>query len=140
VRTASLRIAAAALGLLVEVATASAAEPRPILKDVSAIRIANYGSPSTVIEDRSRVNAILGELRQLRAKDWRKADPKLSCYATLVLLRGPRTVALFRIRPELVVERAQEKGQATYSLDTTEADLPKVTALLAAIAPAKDCQ
>lgn len=117
-----------------------AVEPRPILKDVSAIRIANYGSPSTVIEDRAQVNAIVSELRQLRSKNWRRADTKLSCYATLVLVGSKRPVALFRVRPEIVVERPQEKGQSSYSVETVESDLPKVYALLASIPPAKDCR
>lgn len=77
-----------ALGVLVLSASAMAAEERPQLKDVSSVRIANYGTPSTVIKDREQVNAILGELRQLRAKTWRWADTKLSCYATMVLLSG----------------------------------------------------
>ena len=116
-----------------------AADQRPQLKDVSAIRVANYGTPSTVIKDRAQVNAIVAELRQLRNKTWRRADTKLSCYATLVLLSGTRTVALFRVRPELVVERPQGKGQSSYSLAVDRADLPGISALLTAIPPAKDC-
>lgn len=132
-------LALATVGLLVQSAAAFAAEPRPLLKDVSAIRVANYGMPSTVIEDRGQVNALVGELRQLRNKTWRNSDTKLSCYATLVLVSGAKPIALFRIRPELVVERPQAKGQSSYSLDTSEADMPKVYALLASIPPAKDC-
>jgi hypothetical protein len=120
-------------------ADAAAAEPRPQLKDVSAIRVANYGTPSTVIKDREQVNAVVDELRQLRSKTWRRADTRFSCYATLVLLSGERTVALFRVRPELVVERPQEKGQSSYSLATGQADLPRINTLLTGIPPAKDC-
>jgi len=39
-----------------------AAEERPQLKDVTSVRIVNYGTPSTVIKDREQVNAILGAL------------------------------------------------------------------------------
>ena len=71
---------------------------------------------------------------------WRRADTKLSCYATLMLLSGARTVALFRVRPELVVERPQEKGQSSYSLEIGQADLPVINALLMGIPPAKNCR
>ena len=92
-----------------------------------------------MIHDRGQVNSIVAELRQLRNKTWRRADTKLSCYATLVLLSGTRTVALFRVRPELVVERAQAKGQSSYSLAIGQADLPRTSALLTGLPPAKDC-
>ena len=132
-------LAAAALGLVVQGAIAQAPEQRPQLKDVSAVRIANYGTPSTVIKDRQQLNAIVDELRQLRNRTWRRADTKLTCYATLVLLRGERTVSLFRVRPDFVVERPPEKGQSSYSLALGEADLTRISALLTAIPPAKDC-
>jgi len=133
-------LAVAALGLVVQSASAVAAEQRPQLKDVSAIRVANYGTPSTVIQDRAQVNAIVDELRQLRSRTWRRADTRFSCYATLVLLSGSRPVALFRVGPELVVERPQEKGQSSYSLAIGQADLPRINTLLAGLAPAKDCK
>jgi len=123
--------------------SASAAAPatqRPQLKEVSAVRVANYGTPSTLINDREQVSSIVDELRQLRNRSWRRADTKLSCYATLMLLSGTRTVALFRVRPELVVERPQEKGQSSYSLETGQADLPVISALLTGIPPAKNCR
>jgi len=129
-----------ALGLVVQSAIAAASDQRPQLKDVSAIRVANYGTPSTVIKDREQVNSIVDELRQLRNKTWRRADTKLACYATLVLLSGTRTVALFRVRPELVVERPQEKGQSSYSLAIAQGDLPRINTLLTGIPPAKDCK
>jgi len=127
------------LGLFVQCAGAMAQEQRPQLKDVSSIRVANYGTPSTVIKDRAQVNSIVEELRQLRNKTWRRGDTKLACYATLTLLSGERTVALFRVKPEIVVERSQGKGQSSYSLATNPAELPKIDALLSAIPPAKDC-
>jgi hypothetical protein len=134
-----LTFAVLALGFALRGASAIAADQRPQLQDVSAIRVANYGTPSTVIHDRGQVNSIVAELRQLRNKTWRRADTKLSCYATLVLLSGTRTVALFRVRPELVVERAQAKGQSSYSLAIGQADLPRTSALLTGLPPAKDC-
>lgn len=129
-----------AFGMIVQSASALAADERPELKNVSAIRVANYGTPSTVIQDRAHVNSIVEELRRLRNKTWRRADTKLSCYATLVLLSGTRTVALFRVRQDFVVERAQAKGQSSYSLAIGQADVPSIDALLTRIPPAKDCK
>ena len=131
--------AVAALGMVFLSANALAAEQRPELRNISAIRVANYGMPSTVIHDRGQVNAIVDELRQLRNKAWRRADTKLSCYATLVLLSGTRTVTLFRVRPEFVVERAPGKGQSSYSLAIDQTETPRMNALLTGIPPAKDC-
>lgn len=48
------------------VAVNAAAEPRPALGGVSAVRIANYGAPSVLIEKRDEVRAILEELNRLR--------------------------------------------------------------------------
>lgn len=137
-----MRVHALAMAVVVPAAlcaSAQAQEERPPVRDVSVVRIANYNTPSTVIQDRAQVNAIAGELRQLRGKEWRRADTKLSCYATLVLLRGDKTVTLLRIGAEHVVERAPGKGQSTYSLAAGPAELPRIHALLAAIPPAKDC-
>jgi hypothetical protein len=92
-----------------------------------------------VVQDRARVRAIVEELRQLRGRDWRRADTKLSCYATLVLLRGEKTVTLLRIGAEHVVERAPGKGQSTYSVAAAQADLPAIHKLLTEIPPPKDC-
>lgn len=126
--------------MIVQSASALAADQRPQLKDVSAIRVANYGTPSTVIHDRGQVNSIVDELRQLRNKAWRRADTKLACYATLALLSGTRTVALFRVRQDFVVERAQGKGQSSYSLAIDQADAPRINTLLTGIPSAKDCK
>ncbi len=134
------RFALLVFGLLVQGASAMAvAEDRTALKDVSTVRIANYGIPSTVIQDREKVRSIVEELRQLRNKAWRRADTQFSCYATLSLHSETRTVTIFRIRPDFVVERPQGKGQSIYSLAVNQADLPRISALLAAIPPAKDC-
>jgi hypothetical protein len=137
-----MRIRAFAMAVLASAAPGAGAlaqEERPPIKDISVVRIANYNTPSTVIKDRAQVNAIAVELRQLRGKEWRRADAKLSCYATLVLLRGEKTVTLLRIGAENVVERSPGKGQSTYSLAAGPAELPRIHALLAAIPPAKDC-
>jgi hypothetical protein len=131
--------AVAVLALLVPGMGALAQEERPQLKDVSSVRIANYGMPSTVIHDRAQLNAIVAELRQLRGKAWQRADTKLSCYATMVLLSGTKTVTLFRVGQEHVVERSPGKGQSTYSLVVGRDDLPKLHKLLTEIPPAKDC-
>lgn len=138
-----MRIHAFAAAILLSAApgaSALAQEERPPVKDVSSVRIANYNTPSTVIMDRAQVNAIVGEIRQLRSKDWRRADAKLSCYATLVLLRGEKTLTLLRVGTEHVVERAPGKRQSTYSIAAGPAELPKIHALLAEIPPPKDCQ
>jgi len=138
-----MRVRAAAvlaLGLVVPGAGAIAQEERPQIKDVSSVRIANYNTPSTVIQDRAQLRAIVDELRQLRGKDWRRADTKLSCYATLVLVRGTKPLTLIRVGAELVVERAPGKGQSTYSIAAGQADLPTIHRLLAEIPPPKDCQ
>ena len=137
-----MRIHAFAVAVLVSVAPGAsplAQQERPQLKDVSTVRIANYNTPSTVIQDRAQVRAIVDELRQLRSKDWRRADANLSCYATLVLLRGEKTVSLFRVGTEHVAERAPGKGQSTYSLAVGKDDLPKIHTLLAEIPPPKGC-
>lgn len=128
-----------ALGLLAPGAAAIAQEVRPPIKDVSIVRIANYNMPSTVIQDRAQVNAIVGELRQLRGRDWRRADTRLSCYATLVLLSGTKTVTLVRVGSDHVVERSPGKRQSTYSVAVSPADLPKIHKLLTEIPPPKDC-
>jgi len=133
-------VAVLALGLLAPCAGAIAQEERPQIRDVSIVRIANYNQPSTVVQDRAQVNAIVGELRQLRGREWRRADTKLSCYATLVLLRGTKTVTLIRVGSEHVVERSPGKGQSTYSIAAGPADLPKIHQLLTEIPPPKDCK
>lgn len=133
-------VALVALGLVVQGASATATDQRAPLRDVSVIRVANYGTPSTIIGDRERVAAIVGELGQLRTKAWRRGDAKLSCYATLVLLSGTRTVALFRVAMEQVVERPQEKGKSSYSLAIGPDDLPRISKLLTEIPPAIDCK
>jgi hypothetical protein len=129
-----------ALGMLAPGAGSIAQEERPAIRDVSSVRIADYNQPSTVLHDRAQVNALVQELRQLRGKDWNRTDAKLSCYATLVLLSGTKTVTLFRVGAEQVVERSPGKGQSTYSLAAGPAELPKLRKLLTELPPAKDCQ
>ena len=131
------------VGLLLVSATAAVAEPRPALTGVTSFRIANYGAPSTVVTSREQVSAVVGELNQVRKKDWQRGEAKLSCYSTLVLLRGEKkVVGEFRIRPDGMVERPVEKGQSSYSLLIGPDDLPRISKLLQEIAPMnhKDCQ
>jgi hypothetical protein len=134
-----IRAAALALAIAVQAAGALAQEQRPPLTGISAIRIANYNIPSTVITERQEVGAVVRELSQLRSKPWRRSDARLTCYATLVLLSGAKTVTLFRVGPDAVVERTQGKAQSTYSIEVGQSDLPSVHAALAAIPPPKGC-
>ena len=126
---------ALAVGLIAQ--GAALAEPRPAHGGVSAIRIANYNSPSVLVKD---VGAILRELNQLRrAKDWRHGDAPVSCYSTIVLLRGEKRIGEYRVTPAAVVERPVAKGQGIYNLEISPGDLPELTRRLAEILPAKDC-
>ena len=115
----------------------AAAEQRPPLPAASAIRVGNYGSPSVMLESREQLRPILNELNALRGKSWNPGEARLSCYATLVLLAKGKQVALYRIRPDVIVERATGKGQASYTLAVTEADAPRLTKLLAEITAPK---
>lgn len=126
----------ALLGLLVLSASAWA-EPRPGLGGVSSIRIANYNAPSVLLESREQFRPILEELNQLRRKNWRRGEAALACYSTVVVMSGKKRVGEFRIRPDNVVERPVQKGQASYSLAISPADIPVLTARLAEILPAK---
>ena len=135
----SLALALMALGLVVHSGSAAAADQRPELRGVTSIRVANYGSPSTVIKDRAQVDAIVGELRTLRGKAWRRGDIPMTCYATVVLFGGTRTVALFRVKPDIIVERPQGHEKSSYSLEVAEAGWPKINTMLMGIAPAKNC-
>jgi len=119
-------------------AGAASAQDRPALKDATAVRLANYGAPSKLFEGKE-AKEIIAELEELRGKRWRQAELKMRCYATVQLLNGTRTITYFRIRPEYVVERAQDLKVPTYNMQITEADLPKVRKLLAEVPPSKDC-
>jgi hypothetical protein len=125
-----------AFGLLLLVAGA-AAEPRPPLPAVSALRIGNYGSPSVTVEAGEQLRALVRELNALRGKSWRAGEPKINCYATVVLLEKGRQVGLYRVRPEVVVERAFGKSQGSYTLEIAEGDAPRLAKLLAEITPPK---
>ena len=118
---------------------ASIAETRLPLKGVTAMRIANYGAPSVLVEARDRIAPIVEELNGLRAKTWRAGDTKLRCYSTVIFLSGKKTVGHFRVRPETVVDRQVEKGESAYSLDVNAAELPRLHKALAAIPPARTC-
>lgn len=115
------------------------AETRLPLKGVSAIRIANYGAPSVLLEGRDRVGPIVEELNGLRGKSWRAGETRLQCYSTVIFLGGKKTLGHFRVRPETVVDRQVEKGQSAYSLDINAADLPRLNRMLAEIPAARTC-
>lgn len=129
----------AALAFLGQAACAVAADQRPPLREVSALRIANYGAPSVLIEGRDKAGPIVAELNALRRKPWRGGDTKLSCYSTLVLYSGKQTLGTFRIVPAHIVEREGPKGQPIYSLAIEAGEIPRLSKLLAEIAAPKDC-
>ena len=124
-------------GLLTLSAGTAVADQRPPLKAASAVRVGNYGSPSVMIEARDQVRQIVGELNALRHKSWREGEAKLSCYATLVLLEKGKPVEIYRIKPDMVVERPPGIGKASYSLAISETDIPRLTKLLAEITAPK---
>ena len=130
----------AALSLLSAQALAQPTEQRPVLKGVTAIRVANYNSPSIVVHAREDVREAVDEVNQLRKKRWLKADSKLSCYSTVVFLAGEKQLALFRVTAERMVEKTLEKIPSSYSLAVEDGELLKLTALLAEAQPAKNCE
>lgn len=85
------------------------------------------------------MKAIVGELEQLRGRKWRQADLRMRCYSTVQLLSGEKLVTAFRLRPEYVVERAQDKSVPTYSAQISAADLPLIRKLLTEVPPSKQC-
>ena len=114
----------------------AAVEQRPPLAAASAVRIGNYGAPSVTVSGQ-KARQIVDELNSLRRKDWRKGEARLSCYATLVILKGSRSAGLYRIGQDYVVERTVEKGQPTYSIGLADADMPGIRKLLAETLPPK---
>ena len=103
------------------------------------MRLSNYGAPSKLFEGKE-AKEIIAELEELRGKRWRQADLKMRCYATAQLLNGAKTITYFRVRPEYVVERAQDNKVPTYNMQITEAELPKLRKLLADVPPSKTCE
>lgn len=124
---------------LVCYAVSALAQERPPLKEISGVRLSNYGAPSKLFHGKEEVKAIVDELEQLRGKKWRQADLRMRCYATVQLLNGEKLVTAFRVRPEYVVERAQDKSVPTYNMQITEADLPLIRKLLTEVPPSKQC-
>jgi hypothetical protein len=120
-------------------AAATAQSPRPALQSVSSVRIANYGSPSVLLEGRDKFGPIVSELNVLRRKAWRGGDTKLDCYSTVVVYAGKKTLTTFRIRPDGIVEREGAKGVPVYSLAIEPGDVAQLSKLLAEITPAKGC-
>lgn len=120
------------------VAGTAIAQERPSLKEASSVRLSQYGAPSKLFEG-EEAKEIIAELEELRGKKWRQAELRMRCYATAQVLSGSRTITYFRIRPEYVVERAQDAKVPTYNLQVTDADLPTVKKFLAAVPPSKSC-
>jgi hypothetical protein len=114
------------------------AQERPSLKEVSAVRLSNYGSPSKLFHGKEEVKAIVEELEQLRGRKWRQADLRMRCYATVQLLHGDKLLTVFRVRPEYVLERAHDRSVPTYSMQISETDLPTIRKLLTEVPPSKD--
>ncbi|HXR59662.1 MAG TPA: hypothetical protein VN747_10140 [Burkholderiales bacterium] len=131
-------LALAGIAALV-LATGVQAEGRPRLGGASAVRIANYNSPSVLLEKRDDVRSIIEDLNQLRKRGWSRGETKVSCYSTVVLTSGKKRVGEFRVAADAIVERPVEKGAAGYSLPLEASDLPALRRRLAEIMPAKDC-
>jgi hypothetical protein len=105
------------------------------LKDITTVRVGNYGAPSTNLHGKE-LAPVLTELNEMRSKQWRQADTRLTCYSTLTLMNGPKTVAIFRVGPDALVERPVGKNDLAYSLAITESDLPVIRKHLEEAAPA----
>jgi hypothetical protein len=120
----------AALVLTSAIAMAAPNERAP-LKGVTAVRAGNYGAPSKWVRQRDEVGPIVEELNELRKKPWRQGDTKMTCYSTVILLAGEKQVALFRMRPDMIVERPAEKGESSWSLRLADTDLPRLRQVLA---------
>ncbi len=113
------------------------AEPRPALKGVSSIRIANYGAPSVLLESREQMRPLLDELNEVRRKDWRRGEIPVSCYSTVVLMSGKKRVGEFRVTAASIVERPVEKGQSSYSIALGPGEISHLAGRLAELLPAK---
>ena len=129
---------AATIAILM-LASAAQADGRPRLPGASAVRIANYNSPSVLLEKRDDVRSIVDDLNQLRKRDWSRSEAKVSCYSTIVLTSGKKRIGEFRVGADAIIERPVEKGASVYSLPLEAADLPALRRHLAEILPAKDC-
>jgi hypothetical protein len=121
------------LVLLALASTLAVAAPneRAVLKGVTAVRAGNYGAPSTWLRQHDEVAPIVEELNELRKKPWRRGDTKMTCYSTVILLASEKQVALFRMRPDMIVERPAEKGESSWSLKLADTDLPRLRKVLA---------
>ena len=126
---------AAFLIALLFCALAARADPRPPLEGVSALRVANYGAPSVLLEGRDKVNPVVSELNGMRKRSWLRVDTKLRCYSTLIVMKGKKTLAVYRISAEALVE----KSEGTYSLPVPLAEMPHIARVLAEIPLATRC-
>ena len=116
-------------------AAVAAAEPRPPLEAVSAVRIGNYGAPSVLLEGRDKVGPVVSELNAMRKRSWQRGEPKLPCYSTLIVLKGKKTAAVYRIGADAIVE----KSEGTYSIAVPLAEMPRIAKLLTEIPLATRC-
>ena len=106
------------------------------LKDITHVRVGNYGAPSTSVTGKEELGPLLAELSDMRSKQWKQVDTRLTCYSTLTLMNGPKTVAIFRVGPDTLVERPVGKNDLAYSIPIAGDDLPVVRKYLAEAAPA----
>ena len=134
-----MKILCLLLGLVPTLAVGAPNERAP-LQGVTAVRAGNYGMPSKWIRQRDEVGPIVAELNELRKKPWRKADTKMKCYSTVILLAGEKQVALFRLRPDMIVDRPVEKGDSSYSAKLADGDLPQLRKALAEAPASKTCE
>jgi hypothetical protein len=64
----------------------------------------------------------------------------MKCYSTVILLAGEKQVALFRLRPDMIVDRPVEKGDSSYSAKLADGDLPQLRKVLAEAPASKTCE
>lgn len=123
-----------ALLLAAAVAGPAAADPRPPLEGVSAVRIANYGAPSVLLEG-AAAGAVVRELNDMRKRSWQRGETKVPCYSTLIVLKGKKTLTLYRIGAEALVE----KGEGSYTLAVPLGEMPRIAKALTEIPLATRC-
>ena len=124
---------------LLSAAGLAAADPRPPLEGVTSVRIANYGAPSVLLDKRADIDGVVSDLNGMRKRSWQRGDSKLACYSTLVVFKGKRTAALYRIGADTIVERSQEKGESSYHLAVPLGEMPRIAKLLTEIPLATRC-
>jgi len=123
--------------LFASLAAAAAPVDGPLTpKDITHVRVGNYGAPSNTVSAKEELVPLLTELSDMRSKQWKQVDTRLTCYSTLTLMNGPKTIAIFRVGPDTLVERPVGKTDLAYSLSITGDDLPVTRKYIAEAAPA----